>query len=269
MIGRMMEDLPGLMPLFQPGTVWLCGAGPGDPGHLTLYVISALRQADVIVHDALIDPRVLDFAQPEAERIFAGKRGGKPSIAQDEICDTLVSLARRNLRVLRLKGGDPFVFGRGGEEMLALAEAGVPFKVFPGITSGLGGLAMASIPATMRGINQAVILATGQSADHHTGLDWIALARLNLPVILYMAVRALPRIADQLIAGGMAPETPTAVIENATLPDERILISRLDRVATDLQHSAFGPPALVVIGEVVRLREQLRRLAFQAAREAV
>ncbi|WP_137391308.1 uroporphyrinogen-III C-methyltransferase [Rhodoligotrophos defluvii] len=269
MIGRSLDISPASLPAFPPGTVWLCGAGPGDPGHLTLYVVSALRQADVIVHDALVDPRVLDFAHPEAEIIFAGKRGGKPSIAQDEIGEMLITLARQNRRVLRLKGGDPFVFGRGGEEALVLAEAGVPFRVFPGITSGLGGLAMASIPATMRGVNQAVILATGHSADDHTRLDWAALGRLKLPLVLYMAVRTLPDIAAALVAGGMDADTPAAVIENATLPDERIMVSTLDRVAKDLERQAFGPPALVVIGEIVRLREELRLLALQAAREAV
>ncbi|WP_144294935.1 uroporphyrinogen-III C-methyltransferase [Rhodoligotrophos appendicifer] len=245
------------MPCFRPGSVWLAGAGPGDPGHLTLNVLSALSQADVIVYDALVDARVLEMANPSAERVFAGKRGGKPSFPQEDISEGLISLARANRRVLRLKGGDPFVFGRGGEEALALIEAGIPFRVLPGITSGLGGLAVASIPATMRGINQAIILATGHSADDHTELDWLTLAKLAIPVVLYMAVRTLPHITSQLMLGGLSAATPVAVIENATLADERILVSNLKDVCADVERQDVGPPALIVIGGIVSLRAAL------------
>src|ERR1700723_2514524 len=156
------------VPVFVPGTVWLAGAGPGDPGLLTLDALAGLAQADVVVHDALVDERVLALAGPQARREFAGKRGGKPSATQADISERLIVLARGGHRVLRLKGGDPFVFGRGGEEALVLAGAGIPFRVIPGVTSGLAALAAAAIPATMRHINQALIFATGQgAADEH------------------------------------------------------------------------------------------------------
>src|ERR1700756_3970722 len=165
------------MPVFAPGHVWLAGAGPGDPGLLTLDALAGLTQADVVVHDALVDKRVLALARSDAKLEFAGKRGGKPSPTQADISKRLIALAREGRRVLRLKGGDPNVFGRGGEEALALAGAGIPFRVTPGVTAGLAALASASIPATMRHINQALIFATGQGAADEHGLDWAALAR--------------------------------------------------------------------------------------------
>ena len=163
-------------PVLQPGHVWLAGAGPGDRGHLTLHALCGLIQADVIVYDALVDAGVLDLAQAGAVREFAGKRGGRPSIHQNDISARLVTLARENKRVLRLKGGDPYVFGRGAEEALVLARNNIPFRIVPGLTAGLAGLAAAGIPATVRGINQAIVLATGHSAEGETdpvaALDW-------------------------------------------------------------------------------------------------
>ena len=177
-----LTALRGQYPALAPGEVWLVGAGPGDPGLLTLDALAGLLQADVVVHDALVDARVLALARSGAQMRFAGKRGGKPSITQEDISAQLVAFARRGLRVLRLKGGDPFVFGRGGEEILALAAAGVPFRVVPGVTAGLGGLASACIPATMRGVNQAIILATGHGPDEEGTVDWSALARTRQPI---------------------------------------------------------------------------------------
>src|SRR5262245_35999299 len=156
---------PRSIPILEPGHVWLAGAGPGDPGLLTLDALAGLEQADVIVHDALVDKRVLALAGAQARFEFAGKRGGRPSATQVDISKRLIAFAKAGERVLRLKGGDPCVFGRGGEEAMALAAAGVPFRVIPGVTAGLAALAAASIPATLRGVNQAVIFATGQSAD--------------------------------------------------------------------------------------------------------
>src|SRR5215475_3619275 len=155
----------GGVPVLEPGHVWLAGAGPGDPGLLTLHALSGLSQADVIVHDALVDPRVLSLAGTQARLEFAGKRGGRPSATQSDISQRLIELARAGHRVLRLKGGDPFVFGRGGEEASALAAAGVPFRVIPGVTAGLAALVAASIPATLRGVNRAVVFAAGYGAD--------------------------------------------------------------------------------------------------------
>src|SRR6266446_4700871 len=170
-------------PRFHPGEVWLAGAGPGDPGLLTLHVVNGLSQADVIVYDALVHDAVLRLARPEVVLEFAGKRGGRPSAIQRDITERLIELARQRRRVLRLKGGDPFVFGRGGEEALGLAAAGI--RVLPGVTAGLAGLAYASIPATTRDTNHGVILVTGQyAAGNEDSLDWGALVRTQLPITL-------------------------------------------------------------------------------------
>lgn len=244
-------------PRLQPGEVWLVGAGPGDPSLLTLQAVRALAQADVIVHDALIDPRVLDLAPATAERVFAGKRGGRPSAAQRDITEKLIALAKAGRRVVRLKGGDPFVFGRGGEEARALAAAGVPFRVFAGITAGLTALLSANIPATLRGINQAIVLATGHPAPDQPEPDWAAIARLGQPIVLYMAVRRLDTIAAALMAGGLAPQTPAAVIVAATTPEQRVLVSTLASLAADVAAEHFEAPAIVVIGDIVAARGTL------------
>jgi uroporphyrin-III C-methyltransferase len=246
------EQLPEL----APGHVWLTGAGPGDPALLTLAALAGLSQADVIVHDALVDQRVLALASPQARLEFAGKRGGRPSATQSDISERLIALARAGQRVLRLKGGDPFVFGRGGEEALALAAAGVPFRVVPGVTAGLAALAAASIPATLRNVNRALILAAGHGADE--AFDWAPLARTGQPIVLYMVMRNLERVADALMQGGLDPDTPAAVISDATGPAEQVLVSTLERVAQDARERDLAPPAIVVIGHIVAAREQLR-----------
>lgn len=253
------EILAGF-PRLEPGHVWLTGAGPGDPGHLTLHGMAGLLQADAVVHDALVDPRILALAPAEAERIFAGKRGGKPSAAQADITARLVALARAGRRVLRLKGGDPYMFGRGGEEVLTLAREGIPFRVIPGITSGLAGLSAATIPATMRGVNQAVIFATGHTAEDRAALDWAVLARLGQPIVLYMAMRNLGEIAAALQSGGLVASTPVAVIASATTPDERILVTTLAEAAAAVEREGIAPPAIVAIGGIVALRGQIQAL---------
>jgi uroporphyrin-III C-methyltransferase len=172
-------------------------------------------------------------------------------------------LAQRGLRVLRLKGGDPFVFGRGGEEILALAGASVPYRIIPGVTSGLGALASVGIPATMRGINQAVILATGHGAEDEDCLDWTALARTRQPIVLYMGLRNLESIANQLMRGGLAADTAAAVISSATLAQERVLVSSLENIAADAHAAQFAAPAIVVIGDVVNTRQRLLDVAAQ------
>lgn len=255
-----LESLLAQFPALEPGHVWLAGAGPGDPGHLTLHALAGLMQADAVVHDALVDPRILALAPATAERIFAGKRGGKPSAVQADITARLIDLARAGRRVVRLKGGDPYVFGRGGEEVLTLAREGVPFRVIPGITAGLAGLAAASIPATLRGVNQAVVFATGHSAEEEGALDWTALARLDQPIVLYMAMRNLGAIAESLMAGGLAPSTPVAVIASATTPDERLLITTLGNASAAVEREGIAPPAIVAIGRIVTVREQILAL---------
>lgn len=240
-------------PVMAPGDVWLAGAGPGDPGLLTLEVLGALAQADVIIHDALIEPEVLALARPGADLVFVGKRGGRPSARQAEITSMLVAEARAGRRVLRLKGGDPFVFGRGGEEAVALAEAHIPFRVLPGLTSGLAAMTAASIPATMRETNQAIILATGHAADTSQAPDWAALARTGQPILLYMATRTLPAIVAALLEGGLPPATPAAVVVGATTPDQSVIVTRLDALA----EMDIPSPAIIGIGAIVAVRERL------------
>lgn len=241
-------------PRLQPGEVWLVGAGPGDPALLTLEAVRVLAQAEVVVHDALVDPRVLDFAPPSAERIHAGKRGGRPSPAQQDITEKLVELARAGRRVVRLKGGDPFIFGRGGEEVSGLAAAGVPFRIAPGLTAGLAGLTAAGVPATLRGVNQAILLTTGHPAPGQPEPNWAAMAKLGQPIVVYMAIRKLRAISHALMAGGLAAETPAAVIASATTPDQHVLISTLAAVAADVQAAGLAAPAIVVVGDIVTAR---------------
>ena len=247
------------LPAFEPGWVWLVGAGPGDPGLLSLYGLHALRHADVIVYDALVDTRILQLARAGATLEFAGKRGGRPSPKQPDISDRLIRHARAGLRVLRLKGGDPFVFGRGGEEALALVAASVPFRIVPGITAGIGGLAYAGIPVTHRDTNHAVAFVTGHgvTGDVPDGLDWAALSKGAPVLVFYMALKHLGTIAANLIAAGRAAETPTAIVCKAATAAQRVLETTLGKAATDAEAAGLEPPAIVVVGEVVRLRAGL------------
>ena len=254
-----MEAPPIEFPELEPGWVWLAGAGPGDPGLLTLLAHHALGQADVVVHDALVGEAVLKLARPGCAIEYAGKRGGRPSPRQADISHRLVHLARAGKRVLRLKGGDPFVFGRGGEEALALVEAGVPFRIVPGVSAGIGGLAYAGIPVTHRDTNSAVTFITGHDLTGAVParLDWDALARGAPVLVLYMALKHLERIAERLIAGGRPAEEPTAIASKAALPQQRALETTLGRCAAEAKAQGIEPPCLVVIGEVVRLRAGL------------
>src|SRR6201991_4489169 len=207
------------LPALEKGWVWLVGAGPGDPGLITALGLSALTQADFILYDALVDESLLALSR--AEKIYAGKRAGVRSCKQDEISDLLVKLAKEGHRVLRLKGGDPFVFGRGGEEAQALARAGVPFRIVPGITAGIGGLAYAGIPVTHRDTNHAVTFITGHGADGKlTRLDWGAVSRGAPTLVLYMARRFAGEIADDLLAAGRKADEPCAIVSNAARPDQ-------------------------------------------------
>jgi uroporphyrin-III C-methyltransferase len=256
-----MNFPPDIFPPFpdmRPGEVWLVGAGPGDPRLLTVMAIHALRSADTIVHDALVDRRILRLARSGAELHFAGKRGGRPSPHQRDINELIVAEARKQRRVLRLKGGDPFVFGRGGEEAAALVHAGIPFRVVPGLTSGLAAPALAGIPATTRETNHAVILAAGHRADEdNAGREWEALAATGQPIILYMALAQLDKITAAFLRGGLAPETPATIISHATSDDERILETRLGDLAADARAHAVDAPAIIVIGANAGLRAVL------------
>ena len=263
-----MDKLTFELPALEPGWVWLAGAGPGDPGLLTLYALKALREADVVVYDALVGEAVLALARPDALREYAGKRGGKPSPKQADISRRLVQLARDGKRVLRLKGGDPFVFGRGGEEALALVEADVPFRIVPGISAGIGGLAYAGIPVTHRETNSAVTFLTGHnvSGEVPDNLNWSALARGAPVIVVYMGLKHLERIAALLIAHGRRPEEPVAVVSKASLPGQEVLETTLADCAAEAAARGIEPPTLVVIGEVVRLRAGLDWLGALAGR---
>ena len=245
-------------PLFQPGWVWLVGAGPGDPGLLTLHGLNALRQADVVVHDALINSDILGWA-PQARHVDMGKRAGKTSARQEEINGHLVALAGQGLRVLRLKGGDPYVFGRGGEEAQALAQAGVPFRVVPGITAGIGGLAAAGIPVTYRAHNQAVTFVTGhdQTGASPASLDWAAIAQGSQMLVIYMGLSHAATITARLIAAGRPADEPCAILAHATLPSQRLVETTLGQLPMALQNSAITAPVLICLGPNVALRAQL------------
>ncbi len=259
----MTEKAPALpdhdWPVFAPGLVWLIGAGPGDPGLMTLHGLNALRQADVIVYDALVDERLLDWRRPGAEVIYAGKRGGKPSPKQRDISLRLIELAGAGKRVLRLKGGDPFVFGRGGEEAQTLVQAGVPIRVTPGITAGIGGLAYAGIPATHRDVNQAVTFLTGhdQSGLAPSSIDWEAIAKGSPVIVMYMAIKHLAQITARLIAAGRQAGEPVAVVCRASLPDMSVLETTLGTAARDIEAAGLEPPAIICIGRVALMRQTL------------
>lgn len=259
-LGEAIARLAPALPVFEPGHVWLAGAGPGSLGCLTLDVVAALAAADAVVYDALVDPGTLRAAGG-ARLHFVGKRRGQPSTSQEAINALLIDLAKSGERVLRLKGGDPNIFGRGGDEALALALAGVPFRVLPGVTSAFGALADARIPATKRGVSKALILATGHAAGTGEDLDWAALARTGQPIVIYMGLAAIAEITAALVAGGLAPSTPAAVIASATTPEERILVADLGTLAARVAAEGIRAPALIVVGGIVALREELMALA--------
>jgi uroporphyrin-III C-methyltransferase len=264
----MIEDIFQQLPALMPGHVWLVGAGPGDPGLLTLLAAHALKQADVIVHDALVDPACLGFARPDAILEPAGKRGGKPSAKQQDISMRLVELARQGKKVLRLKGGDPFVFGRGGEEALTLVEHGIPFRIVPGVTAGIGGLAYAGIPVTHRDANYAVTFLSGHSATGAVPeqIDWQAIAKGSPVIVMYMAMKHIGAISQQLIAAGRSPDEPLAFVCDASTTKQRVLETTLGEAEAAMHDEAIEPPAIVVIGQVVRLRASLDWLGALSGR---
>lgn len=255
-------------PEFAAGSVWLVGAGPGAPGLISLLGYRGLQDADAVVYDALVPEGLLALANPAAERIAAGKRGGKPSPAQADISLRLVALARQGRRVLRLKGGDPFMFGRGGEEAGALRRAGVPFRVVPGISSGLGGLAYAGIPVTHRDTNHAVIFLTGHddTGALPQSVDWKAIATAAPVIVMFMAVGHLASIAERLIAAGRDPADALAVVSHAALPQQRVVEATLGTASSMV---GLETPALVILGPVVGYREALDWYAGELRRNGL
>jgi len=254
-----MNETTSFLPEFEAGTVWLVGAGPGDPGLITLLARHALRHADWVVHDALVGPGVLAMAGPDAKIESVGKRGGHESPKQTDINARLVALAGQGYRVLRLKGGDPFVFGRGADEAMALAAAGVKFRVVPGVTAGVGGLAYAGIPTTQRDMNSAVAFVTGHGQDGNlpSGVDWDSLARGAPVLVFYMALRQLDRLVEHLLAAGRPADEPVAIVSKASTPDQMVIESTLGQVTAAVAIHAPPPPAMLVVGPVVALRDTL------------
>jgi uroporphyrin-III C-methyltransferase len=247
-------DFPGLVgPRFDPGSVWLVGAGPGDPGLLTLHAACALGQADVVVHDALVSPEILSLA-PQASLEMAGKRAGGVRTQQLRINDRLIQLAREGHRVVRLKGGDPLVFGRGGEEALALAAAGIAFRIVPGISAGIGGTAAAGIPLTHRRLARSVAFATGHDASGDLAdVDWAALSRGSEVLVFYMAQRRIGQIAERLIEAGRPADEKVALISNATRSDQDVRISTLATAGADVAGIPAGAATLILVGPVIAL----------------
>ncbi|MBO6816085.1 MAG: uroporphyrinogen-III C-methyltransferase [Rhizobiaceae bacterium] len=262
------QDIMSRLPVFEPGHVWLVGAGPGDPGLLTLHAANAIRQADVIVYDALVNDEILDLAADGVTLHYAGKRGGKPSPKQRDISIRLVEFAREKKRVLRLKGGDPFVFGRGGEEALTLVEHGIPFRIVPGISAGIGGLAYAGIPVTHRDINHSVTFLTGHDASGLVpdAVDWESVSKGSPVLVMYMAMKHWANIRDRLLAAGRDVNQPMAFVCEATTDNQRVLETTIGNSLQDLEASGIKPPAIVVVGEAVRLRKALDWLGAREGR---
>lgn len=248
-----------LFPAFEPGWVWLVGAGPGAPGLMSLLCYHALQSSDVVVYDALVNPDILKWVRPRTELEYAGKRGGKPSAQQRDISLRLIELAETGKRVLRLKGGDPFMFGRGGEECQHLVKAGIPFRIVPGITAGIGGLAYAGLPVTHRDTNHSVIFLTGHDASGKmpANVNWQAVATATPVIVMYMAVKNLDEIADALIAGGRARDDSVTIISNATLPQQSVAHTKLGEVRMFLAQTELPTPAIVVLGPIAEWRAVL------------
>ncbi|MEP4380145.1 MAG: siroheme synthase CysG [Alphaproteobacteria bacterium] len=258
-INRRADNMPAA------GHVDIVGAGPGDPELLTVKALRALQDADLVIHDRLIGDGILDLVRRDAERIYVGKARSNHSVPQDQINELLVAHARAGRRVVRLKGGDPFVFGRGGEELDRLRAAGVSAAVIPGITAATGCAASAGLPLTHRDHASAVTFVTGHGVDGEPDVDWAALSGLRHTLVVYMGVSRAGSLAANLIAHGRAPETPIAIIENGTRPDERVITGTLANVSSLVRTAQVGAPALIVIGEVAALADAARELAFNTA----
>jgi uroporphyrin-III C-methyltransferase / precorrin-2 dehydrogenase / sirohydrochlorin ferrochelatase len=244
-------------PSNKQGKVYIVGAGPGDPELLTLRALRLMNEADAVVYDQLVGEGILALVPDRAERIYAGKKSGNHSLPQDELNKLLVGLARRGRKVLRLKGGDPFVFGRGGEESQFLAEHGVPFEIIPGVTSASGAACYAGIPLTHRDYAQACIFVTGHAKKGGCELDWSMLARPAQTVVIYMGLGQIREICAGLIEHGRSPDTPVAVVEHATTDAQRVILGTLRTIAGKCTRRKVRTPSLIIVGEVVDLHDKL------------
>lgn len=241
----------------QAGTVYLVGAGPGDPELLTLRAAYLLAQAEVVVFDHLVAEAILDRAPPRAERIYAGKQRGNHALPQEQLSLLLVRLAQTGKIVVRLKGGDPYIFGRGGEEAGTLAQHGIPFEVVPGVTAAVGVTAYAGIPLTHRDYSQACVFVTGHLKDGSIALDWTGLARPNQTVVVYMGLSGLPTLCRELIAHGLPGDWPAAIVQQGTTTNQRCVSGTLLTLPGLAEAASLKAPTLIIVGEVVKLREKL------------
>ena len=264
--GRYKEAEAGLLALLNDeqgieehiGEIYLVGAGPGDPDLLTIKALRLMQQADVVVYDRLVSDSIHHLLRPGIEKIYAGKQPSQHAMSQEEINQLLVKLAKQGKKVLRLKGGDPFVFGRGGEEIETLLEEGIPFQIVPGITAALGCAAYSGIPLTHRDYAQSCIFVTGHRKEGTVNLNWNLLTQPNQTLIFYMGLLGLEHICASLIEHGMSPDTPIALIMHGTLADQKVIVSDLNNIATEVQSEEIKPPTLLIVGKVVELYNKLQ-----------